>query len=404
MRRSARIRNAVWVGLLSACATSASFALTPVTLHAPPDGDAVRAFWMYAGANFDTSSSAQPILDFCAREGVNRIYCGAYSVWQNGTATQKNNLRAFLTAAHASGIRVEALMGDTNWQFDDQKVRTKIDQMLTLHAATPGNQTDDFDAVHFDVEFWIDDAWGAAATEADRRQIAIDYLDNVLVNARTHLDAQGESDMEVAVDLSAHLENSDKLPTPFLYNGTTQSFLGHVLDRADDVVIMSYIDYASGLWGWTSFEIGVAAAKGRSIQFGADIQPVPPTLPINSFADNAPNGYASMATTLEAYHNLLSPAEAAVFDGFAIFQYTGYLAETPDPHNLADLDGDADADAADYARLAADLAGPDTLVTGLARDCDLDGDGAVTLRDFARFAACYSGAGVTAPVPTGCER
>jgi len=245
---------------------------------------------------------------------------------------------------------------------------------------------------------------GAAATEADRRQIAIDYLDNVLVNARTHLDAQGESDMEVAVDLSAHLENSDKLPTPFLYNGTTQSFLGHVLDRADDVVIMSYIDYASGLWGWTSFEIGVAAAKGRSIQFGADIQPVPPTLPINSFADNAPNGYASMATTLEAYHNLLSPAEAAVFDGFAIFQYTGYLAETPDPHNLADLDGDADADAADYARLAADLAGPDTLVTGLARDCDLDGDGAVTLRDFARFAACYSGAGVTAPVPTGCER
>lgn len=377
-------------------------ALTPVVINPPPDGDAVRALWMYPGTLFDTPDGSQAVLDLCAREGVNRIYCGAYSVWHLGTTQKKNNLRAFIAAAHASDIRVEAEMGDTFWQQDPQKVRDKIDQMLTLHTATPTNSADDFDALHLDVEFWTDATWTSAGSEAERRQIAIDYLDNVLVSARAHLDLRGESDMELAVDLSAHLEKPDKLPTPFLYNGTTQPFLGHVFDLVDDVVIMSYIDSAAGLYGWTDFELGVAVLKGRMIQLGADIEVN--GLPINTFADNAPTGYASMTRELEAFHGLLTPAEAAVLHGFSIFQYVGYVAASPAPGQLADFDGDEDVDAADYAQLADALDGPSVPAAGLARDCDLDRDGVVDLRDFALLARCYTGAGASPPLTDECAR
>ena len=40
----------------------------------------------------------------------------------------------------------------------------------------------------------------------------------------------------------------------------------------------------------------------------------------------------------------------------------------------------------------------------LARDADLDQDGEVNLADFAWFTDCYTGAGVTGPVPDDCKR
>jgi hypothetical protein len=381
-----------------------AFAISPVVLHPPPDGDAVRAMWFYAGTLFDTTTSAQPVLDLCAREGINRLYCGGYSVWTNGTSTQKANMRSFLQAAHASGIRVEAEFGDTDWQEDAAKVRMKIDQILALHNATPTNSADNFDALHFDVEFWVDPSWTAAGTETARRLIAVNYLDNCLVNGREHLDSNGAASVDIGVDLSAHLENSDKLPTPFLYAGTTQSFLGHVFDLADDVVIMSYIDSAGSLYTWTSFELGVAIGKSRTIQLAAEIEPAPPANPINTFADNAPSGYVDMLWELEQFHASLSPAQRAALDGFAVFQYNGYGVEAPAPHNRADLDGDEDVDAADYSKLAGYLAGPAALASGLPRDGDFNEDAAVDLADFALFCRCYTGAGITSPIAAGCAR
>jgi hypothetical protein len=380
------------------------YELTPVVLSSPPDGDAVRGLWFYPGTIFDTRAESQAVLDLCAREGINRLYLGGYSIWGLGSVLQQERLRTFVATAHDSGIRIEAMFGDVSWPGDPQRVRDRIDQVLAIHEATPGNTNDDFDALHFDVEFWTGSAWDAAANEAERRQIAIDFFDNVLANARTHLDANGGGDMKISVDLWAHMENSSNLPTPFLYAGSTQHFLGHLFDLADDVVIMSYIDYAGGLWNWTNFELDIAVAKGRTIQLGADIQPVPPALPINSFADDAPTGYAAMTRELEAFHGLLSSAHAAVLDGFAVFQYTGYVDEAPDPHNLADLDGDADADVADAMLFELFLLGPGVPAVGLARDGDFDGDGKTTLVDFAIFTRCFTGSGVTAPVPPECAR
>ena len=379
-----------------------NFILTPVILNPPWDGDNVRAMWLYASTSVprvDTAANAQAILDFCAREGVNRINFGGYSVWAGTSAPLKDNLRAFLTAAHASGIRVEALLDGTNWGTNPTLVQTRIGEILAFHNATPANTTDDFDAIHFDVEFWLDSSW--TGSEANKQQVARNYLDNVLVNARTYLNANGAAAVDVSTDLAAHFDTSGWLPSAMLYNGVTQYFIEHVLDHADDVVLMSYYDTAATLLSVTSFELDKAAAKGRKIQLGADIQPVPPEVSINSFGDNTPTPYSAMTTTLQSFHTSLTLSRLSALDGFSVFNYDGYVANTPNPLSQADLNGDGQVTAADFTIFAGYLLGPGVAVASVAKDGDFDRSDAVDLLDFAQFQVCFSGTG---SIPQGCER
>lgn len=383
------------------------FQLLAVTLNNPPDGDPVRAMWMYAFANdlkVDNSADAQAVLDFCASEGVNRIYFGAANAW-NGSLVLRNNLRTFIATAHQSGIRVEALIDGISEYQNVATIESWIDDVLAFHNETPADDTDDFDAIHFDMEFWLSSAWTGAANESARQDVARLYLDNVLVTARNRLDAAGLVEMPVGTDLSSHFDTVNMLPSPMLYDGSVQCFNEHVLDNADDVVFMSYIDFESGLLDWTDHELDLAAGKGRRIQIGADIAPVPPEVPINSFADNfAPTPFSSMTKTLELYHTLLTPTRLAALDGVSVFHYDHYAAQAPQPRNVADLDADGDADEDDYGAFESFADGPGVAAAGLAKDGDLDDDGNVTLLDFAVMMRCNTGAGVTGPIPDECIR
>ena len=381
---------------------ASGYDLVAVTLRPPPDGDAIRAMWLYASSIFDGAASSQAVLDFCAREGVNRINCDAYTVWALGTSTQKAHLRTFIATAHASGIRMEAVLGDTNWHNNKGIVRLRIGQVLALHNATPGDTTDDFDSIHFDAEFWLDSSWTSATTEALRQDVARNYLDNVLVTARNYLNTNGAEAVDTAADLSAHTDTSGFLPSPMLYNGVTQYFLRHVLDHTDDVVLMSYYDAAGTLATVTGPELDMAVAEGRTIQLGANIQTGQE--PTNTFADNSPTPYSSMTTVLETFHQQLSASRRTALAGFSIFHYVGFSSFAPNPGNIADWDGDGDVDLTDYKGLRPYLLGPGTAATGLARDADLDLDGDVDLGDFALFTRCFAGSGVTGPFPSECDR
>jgi hypothetical protein len=391
--------------MLSALALGGTAAgqLVPADLQPPPDGNAVRAMWYYPSASsFDNLNASQAVIDFCAREGVNRIYCGAYGTWTGANATRKNNLRAFLAAARASGIRVEALLDGTDWQDNPAIVRTRIDQILALHNVTPADPNDDFAAIHFDIEFWLDDTW--VAPESTKREVAIRYFDNVLVNARNHLATRGAAHLPIGVDLSSHFDTAGLLPTAFAYGGQTQHFLGHVLDLVDDVVLMSYYDTATALANVSNFELDLAAGKGRRIQLGADLQPTPPEVPTNTFADNLPTAFSAMTSTLELFQSQLSATRRAALDGFSVFHYGGYRGAAPAVRNIADNDGDGDADLVDFSALFAYWAGPGLPAAGLAADADLDRDGDVDLADAALLQLCFTGTDVTGPIPAACER
>lgn len=381
------------------------FELTPVVLRPPPDGDAVRAMWLYTFPNnlrVDDAAESQRILDFCAAEGINRIYFGAFDAWA-GAATLRDNLRTFLTTAHSSGIRVAALISAIEVYQDPVLIRSSIDDILTFHAETPGNSLDNFDDMHYDIEFWISVGW--TSVESERQNVARQFLDNVLVNARNHLDANGEPAMGVGTDLSAHFNIAGMLPNPFVYDGVTQLFNEHVMDHADELTFMSYIDSPGGLLNWVTHELDQAAGKGRRVLLAADIQPVPPEAPINSFADNmTPTPYSAMTTALEWLHTLLTPSQLQALEGFSVFHFDGYANQFPDPRNVADLDGDGDADWDDFADFRAMLAGPANAASGLAVDGDLNLDLVVDLGDFSLFGNCFTGPGISGPIAPECRR
>jgi hypothetical protein len=384
------------------------FVLTPVTLRPPPDGDDVRAMWLYAFSNnlrVDDANASQEILDFCAREGINRIFFGAYNAIQN-TPEIQDNLHIFLETASMSGIEVDALIDGVEEYQNAPLIRTRIDEVVAFNNSTPGNSQDDFAAIHFDMEFWLSAAWSGASNEGDRQSVARDFLDDVLVNARDHLASIGESQTPIGVDLTAHFDVAGMLPSPMLYDGVTQLFLTHVLDLADSVVVMSYIDSPSGLEGWTAVELNIAAASGRKLILGADIQPAPPEVPINTYADNfTPTPFSAMTKSLDGFHSLLSAAELSALAGFSVFHYDGYIGNEPSVRNIADFDADMDVDAAiDHLLFGMFLDGPDVSATGLARDADFDLDGKVTLRDFGIFMQCFTGSGVSGPIPDSCLR
>ncbi len=388
--------------------TGGPFELDPVTLRPPPDGDDVRAMWLYAFSNnlrVDDAIASQEILDFCAREGVNRIFFGAFNAI-HGTPEVQDNLRTFLQAANTSGIEVDALICGVEEYQNAPLVRTRIDEVIAFNNATSGNIQDDFAGIHFDMEFWLSSAWGNANNEGDRQDVAREFLDDVLINASDHLASIGEGQMPVGVDLTAHFDVAGMLPSPMLYDGSTQLFLAHVLDLTDSVVLMSYIDSPSGLEGWTDVELGIAAAKGRKLILGADLQPAPPEVPINTYADNfTPTPFSAMTKSLDGFHSLLNATQRSALAGFSVFHYDGYIGNEPSVRNIADFDADMDVDVAiDYLLFGLYYDGPDESATGLARDADFDLDGKVTLRDFAIFMQCFTGSGVSGPIPNSCLR
>ena len=350
---------------------SSGFTLWRVVLDPPPDGDAVRAMWLYSTAGcqlrVDTANKAQAILDFCAREGVNRIYFHIDHLFLVNTSELWYNLRVFLGTAFASGIRVEALIDGIDTYNDPSGIASHIGRILSqVHDPTPYNTDDDFAAIHFDIEFWLDPDW--PVLQEDRQEVARQYLENVLVNARDYLDSHNASYVEIGVDLSAHLNNPGYLPQPFKFRPEEeepQYFLEHVLDHADDVVLMSYYDSAYEINDSIEWELEQLDGSGDKLQLGAMIQPG--HLPINTFADNSPDPYTAMTTELTAFHAGLSPAQLAVLDGFSVFHYDGYSEFAPRPANVADFDDDGDVD----------------------------------LADFAIFTQCFRGPGV--PIPTQCQ-
>jgi hypothetical protein len=107
-----------------------------------------------------------------------------------------------------------------------------------------------------------------------------------------------------------------------------------------------------------------------------------------------------MIVAREFYHESLSADRLAAIDGFAVFHYDGFLAETPRPRSIADLE----VSAGDFAQFESFFAGPVAAAVGRAFDADFIGSGAVDRADFSRFSLSYTGHRCARPVPAACQR
>jgi hypothetical protein len=122
-----------------------------------------------AGDPLGTDAKMQSLLNFCSTNGVNLLYLDiwGYLGGSNWSTAHYQTVQKFIHFAHASGIQVWALAGNTDWQHNQQWVMANIVRRIAAYqalaeASNPTNIAGQFDGVMLDVEYWTVAGYTAA--------------------------------------------------------------------------------------------------------------------------------------------------------------------------------------------------------------------------------------------------
>jgi hypothetical protein len=139
-------------------------AVTPPT---PPNSNLERAMFVWCGAAGSandplfTDARMQSLLNFCANNGVNLLYLDIWGYLGGGnwSTVRYQSVQKFIHYAHASGIQVWALAGNTDWGKNQQWVMNNITRRLQQYqmladSSSTTNTAALFDGVMLDVEYW----------------------------------------------------------------------------------------------------------------------------------------------------------------------------------------------------------------------------------------------------------
>jgi hypothetical protein len=158
--------------------------------------------------------------------------------------THADEWRELLAAAHARGIRIEALDGDPTWALKayHQSPLGVVEAVLDFNRAAGPRQQ--FDGIHLDIEPYLLMPWRFRLA---REQLLREYLDLlVLCQTRTY-ELPG---MQFGVDIPFWWGTiDDRTGRPIgdvLFQGTRKAASDHLLDRLDNVGIMNYRNVADG--------------------------------------------------------------------------------------------------------------------------------------------------------------
>jgi len=290
---------------------------------------AERAMWVWGMADNivldDPEGSRAEFFTFCDAPHSNTDKA-ITTVYLSGTAGGKDlvtsfaeELRGFLSAAHARGLRIECLDGDKYWALPDflgvgdnrARGEARIDEILAFNAA--GSQdAERFDGIHYDVEphglsysRGDDYDW-----DADNAFIWSEYL-VLLGNCRGKIDAYNASntDIEFGVDIAFWYDDYDNDAYP---GGVTD-----ILNYVDYVGIMDYRDSASRIVDGASYELGLANDLDKRVYIGIETAPAyEPDPPSITFYEEGNDFMEGELETAEEQVNSNSS-----FAGFAIHFY-----------------------------------------------------------------------------------
>lgn len=148
-------------------------AVTPPT---PQNNNMDRAMFVWCGAAgssgdpLATDAKIQSLLNFCSANGVNVLFLDiwGYLGGANWSTVHYQTVQKFIHYAHASGILVHALCGNTDWPHNQQWVMTNITRRIAEYNALASSSSatyidSGFDGVMLDVEYWT--VTGYTATE-----------------------------------------------------------------------------------------------------------------------------------------------------------------------------------------------------------------------------------------------
>jgi hypothetical protein len=209
-----------------------------------------RATWVWDNEAITTPEQRAALLDFCAARQIDAVFLHAPAAHLRDRADE---FRAFLRAAHARGVRVEALGGASDWARDRGKPRKFVATLLDFQRA--GAPEERFDALHLDVEPYSTPEW-----EASREQAAEDWLalfDEVRAAA---------GGLPLAADIP-----------PWLGRVQTAGgdLLSGIIARVDEVGLMAYSQQRKKkqLVAACRPAMEAAARHGRSVWVGISVQP-----------------------------------------------------------------------------------------------------------------------------------
>lgn len=246
----------------------------------------------------------QALITFCGSVGVNVLFLDIWNYLggDNWTNARRDTMKSFIATANASGIRVYALAGNTDWGRNQQWVgRNIVRPLAAINAYAHA-----FDGVLFDVEYWTDTGYDAQAN-----------LPGLLTLLTTTRQVLGKP-----VGLFA---------TQWLMAGQTVNYRGEtktegqlMLDVADHIVVACYDNNA-----------GTAPGARQIAEFAdwfayAQINPGSASLWCGSETGlPGPFGYqGSTKAVMEASHQAISSTFAVstslAFRGQAIDAYASY--------------------------------------------------------------------------------
>ena len=224
------------------------FAVFAFAVGAAPRATSRGVWWWRGGDALEPTDVARR-MDFLKRHSVTEIYFSA-----GPKEHRHEDIRRFVKAASARGMRVACLCGDVSWIRPDNRgfaetLRSFLDYQK---SAAPDEK---FYALHLDVEPHQD----RKLSEASKWQLYADFV----LRAAAAVHAAGE---KIEWDIPFWLDNKR-----VSYRGRRDvPLLEVVMDNADCVTLMSYRDTAQAMLGVSSTEIAMASRRKVRIVLGAN--------------------------------------------------------------------------------------------------------------------------------------
>lgn len=158
-----------------------------------------------------------------------------------------NALDAYIAAAAASGLRVEALAGDPTWMKPTQRgaTVTVMDYVTSFNAPRPPAAR--LTGLQFDIEPWVDPAWSRSATV-----LTTQWLDTIASIAAKQAATAPESRVPLTMAVPFWLDGS-AAPKALNRGGVVLAPTEHIVRLLDNgtglgnaIAVMAYRDVVAG--------------------------------------------------------------------------------------------------------------------------------------------------------------
>lgn len=294
----------------------------------PQNSNMDRAMFVWipqvGGANDPLASDASQnaLLGFCGANGVNVIFL---DIWRylgggNWSAANQSVMKKFCAVAHASGIRVMALAGNSDWGQNQQWVMRNIikpiEQFNSMgEMVSTTYEGGWFDGLMFDVEYWTVPGYTAADPQG---------LCDLMIAARRFLN------IPVGCFATQWLADGASAALSFSWNGGVSQLEGlNLMEAADFVCVGCYNNNSATQIGMLSHWFSYASQSGKNFGLWCGSE-TGQGLGAQSYWTGAAGAKATMETAHTAISAayMVAPNTNASFRGQSIDAYASYSLMT----------------------------------------------------------------------------